>query len=760
MDPPSPELVRTLQSLNLATLKELRSCRRIVQKFAKGLPAYDSVWLDALVRLGQLTPYQARKLEQRQADELRIGDRAVLRAQRHFDQQFPLFAAVENGTGRPLLVAKVTAHSGTGNEVEKRLQKSLSQINARRAQFPDAPVDFVRQQETFFILSPFRPGESLARYLVRRGRFPESVVRGLAKESLNQLAGYDSTIPHGDLRLSNFWLTPGGNVTIWNAGILSAFWPEITIHTPLPQDSFDGMAPERIETGMPATLTSDIYALGCVWWQLLTGRPPFTLADPLACLTAHRNRRIADVRTIAPETSAPLAELILKMTAPDPERRPTNYGAIQEQLADRDRGSQSRVRNFVKSFESSAPRRATPKTRTALRPVTVAVAVLLFLGAGLTAWNRDRLGLPSLQNLTAAVEQAKATPRRPDQVATNTSPLAPSTISTDQPDNHSTAATTALPLPAPDAEGVVRLSPKGVYAAGPLSVPERLTLMGDATAPATILVDAQPLQLEAGQLHLENVRIQRNPSVPPALPTVQIVAQELLVNRIIASAESSTSTEKTHLHWRVRNTADPRAGRLRVANSTFTGGTALQLGSPLSSALLQNVLKVDSGALIDLQGGVPADWIVTLQLNHCTLRNSGPAVRMPDGGVLSRSGQLSLRGMASVFDLAPGSAMIEFPGDLGLVPWQPHLDITGQGLLCQREAVLIAGRSTPQVPIEPFHADDIPVSGLILGTFHFEGEIGESNAGNRLVWNELSTPIPDILPGVDPTALLAPQPQP
>ena len=64
-EPPTEELRGRLLTLNLCSPRDWRRCRPIVRRLARDLPTFDSVWLDALVQLGRLTPFQARRLEEK-----------------------------------------------------------------------------------------------------------------------------------------------------------------------------------------------------------------------------------------------------------------------------------------------------------------------------------------------------------------------------------------------------------------------------------------------------------------------------------------------------------------------------------------------------------------------------------------------------------------------------------------------------------------------------------------------------------------------
>src|SRR5260370_30193090 len=72
-DPLSEPIHKLLLELKLCSASDLRRCRRRVRRLTFDLPAFDSIWLDALVQIGRLTPFQARLLESANPRALQIG---------------------------------------------------------------------------------------------------------------------------------------------------------------------------------------------------------------------------------------------------------------------------------------------------------------------------------------------------------------------------------------------------------------------------------------------------------------------------------------------------------------------------------------------------------------------------------------------------------------------------------------------------------------------------------------------------------------
>jgi serine/threonine protein kinase len=96
--------------------------------------------------------------------------------------------------------------------------------------------------------------------------------------------------------------------------------------------TLDYMAPEQIRASGEVDHRVDIYALGVVLFQILTGRLPFTADNPGAVVLAHLHQPAPDPRALLPELPAHIARAILRALAKDPAERHQTAGALVLEL--------------------------------------------------------------------------------------------------------------------------------------------------------------------------------------------------------------------------------------------------------------------------------------------------------------------------------------------------------------------------------------------------------------------------------------------
>ncbi len=150
---------------------------------------------------------------------------------------------------------------------------------------------------------------------------------------------HDAGIMHRDIKPSNILITPSGTVKVLDFGIARAADPYATADR-LTQTGFivgtpPYMAPEQAR-GFPEP-RSDLYALGCLLFELITGRLPFQAPDTVGYLTAHLTQEPPTPSSISTGVPSAWDDLVLRLLNKDPDRRYPNATELSHALRHLDR---------------------------------------------------------------------------------------------------------------------------------------------------------------------------------------------------------------------------------------------------------------------------------------------------------------------------------------------------------------------------------------------------------------------------------------
>jgi serine/threonine protein kinase len=200
---------------------------------------------------------------------------------------------------------------------ESRLAGSMNHANIVTVHefFEDGSVPYIAME--------YLPHGSLRQYI---GRLSMAQIAGVLEGVLAGLAhGEAHRIVHRDLKPENLLVAVDGRVKIADFGVARAYSKAATRAVVTVAGTTIGtpayMSPEQA-LGTDLTPATDLYSLGVVAWELLTGQVPFDETDtPVAVLYRHVHEPVPSVRSVAPEVDEGIAEWLDKMLAKRPEAR-------------------------------------------------------------------------------------------------------------------------------------------------------------------------------------------------------------------------------------------------------------------------------------------------------------------------------------------------------------------------------------------------------------------------------------------------------
>ena len=186
-----------------------------------------------------------------------------------------------------------------------------------------------------YIVMEWVEGETLADLLARRGRLPADEAVGLALQACRGLAhAHAAGLVHRDVKPQNLMLQRGGTVKVADFGIARAAETTALTEPGTVLGTAAYLSPEQA-LGEEVTAAADVYSLGAVLYELLTGRPPFEF-ESLADLAAKQSHgAIPPVSELAPDVPRHVEDAVMRSLARNPAYRAASADAFAHELGAR-----------------------------------------------------------------------------------------------------------------------------------------------------------------------------------------------------------------------------------------------------------------------------------------------------------------------------------------------------------------------------------------------------------------------------------------
>lgn len=329
------------------------------------------------------------------------------------------------------------------------------------------------QDATVFLVMELVDGCTLAEELARHGALDPSEACRIAAAVGRALAvAHRAGLVHRDVKPGNIMLTGAGGVKVVDFGIAHAQSGDALTRTGAVLGSPAYMAPEQI-TGAAVDGRADLYALGVVLFQMLTGTPPFAGDDSYTVLHRHLGEIPPPPSALRPGLPAALDQAVARLVAKDPAARPAQAEQAAQLIANADPALppsdivSTRAVSALDTHGTQVPsgpslaRRTAPASSgrpAARRPdVLVVSGVALLAAAGIGMWalahggpSPASAGTSTTPGTRAAATSVVSQIVLPTQAASPTSSPSPSQ-SPSSPSSPSATATPTSPAHAIDA---------------------------------------------------------------------------------------------------------------------------------------------------------------------------------------------------------------------------------------------------------------------------------------------------------------------
>jgi serine/threonine-protein kinase len=183
---------------------------------------------------------------------------------------------------------------------------------------------------TYYIAMEYLDGRTLKELLIRNGPTPPAIAIDYARQILGALAfAHRNGIVHRDIKPHNIIVRPDGRLKVTDFGIARSGASQMTEAGSI-VGTAQYLSPEQAR-GAPVDPRSDLYSLGIVLYEMLTGKVPFTGDTPVEIAMKHLSQVPEPPSTLRPEVPHDLDAVVMRALAKDPDQR---YGSAEEMDAD------------------------------------------------------------------------------------------------------------------------------------------------------------------------------------------------------------------------------------------------------------------------------------------------------------------------------------------------------------------------------------------------------------------------------------------
>ncbi len=191
---------------------------------------------------------------------------------------------------------------------------------------------------SIYISMEYVPGEDLKSFIRRSGHLNEAKALALARQICEGLSeAHRLGVVHRDLKPQNIMIDREGNAKIMDFGIARSLHTRGATGTGVIIGTPEYMAPEQAEA-KDVDHRADIYALGVILFEMVTGRLPFEGETPLSIVLKHRNEPPSDPRTMNAQLSPAMSGVILRCLEKSRDRRYQSAADLLEDLGRVERG--------------------------------------------------------------------------------------------------------------------------------------------------------------------------------------------------------------------------------------------------------------------------------------------------------------------------------------------------------------------------------------------------------------------------------------
>lgn len=259
-----------------------------------------------------------------------VGRRFFLEAEIGHDSLTTSFRALDLESGQPVTLRRFHSRFGADPRFAVRFREHLRALIAIDHDNLLTVVDYGLSGGDYYIASEWVDGIPLVTYLAEQGAMDSPVaVHVILKICAAVAELHAHGLLHRGLRADNVLLTSDGCIKVANAGYASLISESGLSKTHVMLDGIGYISPEQAR-GEPITVESDIYSIGVLLFELLTGRLPFESGDSWSIIRKHAQEPPPSVGRVNPLVPAEVAQVVEKCLQKDGDHR---FDSAEEMIA-------------------------------------------------------------------------------------------------------------------------------------------------------------------------------------------------------------------------------------------------------------------------------------------------------------------------------------------------------------------------------------------------------------------------------------------
>jgi len=266
-----------------------------------------------------------------------IDNRYLLQRQIASGGMATIYAGLDTRLDRPVAVKIMHAHLANDEAFVSRFIKEAKATAA----LSHPNIVSIQDQgwneggpPAVFLVMELVEGSTLRDYLNEKGSLTIEQTFQLITPVLSALsAAHRIGIIHRDIKPENILISKDGRIKVADFGLARniTMGQTMTAESSVVLGSVSYLSPEQVQRGV-ADARSDIYAVGIVLFEMLTGSKPYSGETPIQIAYRHVNDRIPNIQTIKSEIPTSIAGLVYEATAPNPDQRPKNAEDLLNKL--------------------------------------------------------------------------------------------------------------------------------------------------------------------------------------------------------------------------------------------------------------------------------------------------------------------------------------------------------------------------------------------------------------------------------------------